>query len=239
MIDIIKSEFQKSKRTSINKFITITPLFAVLVSFLWGGGQNGAYNWWYTMFLPGILGIISAQVMTREKKLSYKGLLLYPQDKGTIWLGKIIYISILLVITSLLFMMGIIGMGYIFGFTDIVLRRNVLATIVLIVTFLFQIPISLFLTVKFNMFATVLFNMGMTGFGVVTFATKSFYLFYPYGISSTLMVPVLGILPNGLPASANNPLLNSGIGVGVASNILFFFILTGVTTIWFRNKEVN
>lgn len=108
MIDIIKAEFQKSKRTSTNKFIIVTPLLTFLLCLLWGGGQNGAYNWWYVMFLPGMLAIISAQVITREKNLSYKGLFLYPQDKGSIWLGKILYISILLIFTSLIFMTGIV-----------------------------------------------------------------------------------------------------------------------------------
>ena len=81
MIDIVKSEFLKNKRTSTNKFILITPFFSLILSALWGGGQNGAYNWWYAMFLPGMLALISAQTITKEKNLSYKGMLLYPQSK--------------------------------------------------------------------------------------------------------------------------------------------------------------
>ncbi|WMM24145.1 lantibiotic immunity ABC transporter MutE/EpiE family permease subunit [Tissierella sp. MB52-C2] len=239
MIDIIKSEFQKSKRTSINKFIIITPLLALLFSFSWGGGQNGAYNWWYTMFLPGMLAIISSQVIIMEKKVGYKGILLYPTDKKDIWLGKIIYISILTIITSLIFMMGII----IIGFVDepvIPLKANILATIILIITFLFQIPMSLFLTARFNMFVTVLFNIGMTIFGVVNFGTNSFLKFSPYGIISSLMCPILKILPNGLPVPENSPLLNGNtILRDIFINIVAFLILTILTTIWFKKKEVN
>ena len=73
MIDIIRAEFLKNKRTSTNKFILITPLFSLILSALWGGGQNGAYNWWYVIFLPGMLALISAQTIVREKNLSYKG----------------------------------------------------------------------------------------------------------------------------------------------------------------------
>ena len=89
MIDIVKSEFLKNKRTSTNKFILRTPFFSLILSALWGGGQNGAYNWWYAMFLPGMLALISAQTITKEKNLSYKGMLLYPQSKERIWIGKI------------------------------------------------------------------------------------------------------------------------------------------------------
>lgn len=238
MINIIKAEFQKAKRASINKFIIITPLFTILLSFLLGGGQNGAYNWWYTMFLPAMIAIISAQTITREEKLSYKGLLLYPQNKGSIWIGKIIYVAILLIFSSLIFMIGIIGIGLI-NQTTILLNANILATVALIVTLLFNIPLSLLLTVKFNMFVTILFNIILTTFGVVSFGSRYFSVFYPYGISSALMVPILHILPNGLPVPVGSSLLDVNISVGIGINILIFLALTVLSTIWFRNKEVS
>lgn len=239
MIDIIKAEFQKSKRTSTNKFIIVTSLLTFLLCLLWGGGQNGAYNWWYVMFLPGMLAIISDQVITREKSLSYKGLLLYPQDKGSIWLGKIIYISILLIFTSLIFMIGIIGVGLI-NKSSIPLKANILATIILILTLLFQIPISLFLTVRLNMFVTVFLNIAMTMIGVVSFGTSSILKFSPYGTISALMCPVIHILPNGLPLPANSPLLNGDMIVkDTIISVIIFIMLIILTTIWFRKKEVN
>lgn len=239
MLEIIRAEFQKSKRTTTNKFVLITPLFTLLLCVLWGGGQNGAYNCWYTMFLPGMLAIISAQVITREKSLSYKGVLLYPKDKGSIWLGKILYISILLIFSSLIFMIGIEVIGFLFGFT-IPLKANMFATVILIFTFLFTIPISLFLTVQLNMFVAVLFNIGMTIVGVVSFGAISILKFLPYGTSSALMAPILHILPNGLPVPDNSPLLNGDLIVkDTVVNIIVFIILAILTTVWFRKKEVN
>lgn len=239
MIDIIRAEFQKSKRTSTNKFVLITPFFTLLLCVLWGGGQNGAYNWWYIMFLPGMLAIISAQVITREKSLSYKGVLLYTKDKGSIWLGKILYISILLIFSSLIFMIGIEVIGILFGST-IPLQANMFATVILILTFLFTIPISLFLTVQLNMFVAVSFNIGMTIIGVVSFGTNSILKFSPYGTSSGLMAPILRILPNGLPVPENSPMLNVDMILrDTVISIIVFIILTVLTTIWFRKKEVN
>ncbi|WP_100330224.1 lantibiotic immunity ABC transporter MutE/EpiE family permease subunit [Bacillus xiapuensis] len=239
MMDILKAEFQKSKRTTTNKFVLITPLFTLLLCALWGGGQNGAYNWWYIMFLPGMIAIISAQVITREKSLSYKGVLLYPKDKGSIWLGKILYSSILLIFSSLIFMAGIEVIGFLFGNT-IPLKANMFATVVLILTMLFTIPISLFLTVQLNMFVAVLFNIGMTIMGVVSFDTNSILKFSPYGTSSALMAPILHILPNGLPVPENSPLLNGDMIVkDTVINIIVFIILAVLTTVWFKKKEVN
>lgn len=239
MLEIIRAEFQKSKRTTTNKFVLITPLFTLLLCVLWSGGQNGAYNWWYTMFLPGMLAIVSAQVITREKSLSYKGVLLYPKDKGSIWLGKILYISILLIFSGLIFMIGIEVIGFLFGST-IPLKANVFATVILIFTFLFTIPVSLFLTVQLNMFVVVLFNIGMTIIGVVSFGTNSVLKFLPYGASSALMAPILRILPNGLPVPDNSPLLNGDLIItDTLINITVFIILTILTALWFKKKEVN
>lgn len=239
MIDIVKAEFLKSKRTSTNKFIVFTPLFTLLICVLWGGGQNGAYNWWYVTFLPGMLSIISAQVITREKGLSYKGIFLYPKSKVSIWLGKMLYVTILFILSSILFMFGIELVGFLFGYT-IPFQANMLATLILILTFLFTIPINLFLTVQFNMFVAVLFNVGMTMFGVVSYGTESFVQYLPYGTSSALMVPILHILPNGLPASENSTLLNGHSIIGdTVISVLVFIVLAILTSIWFKNKEVN
>lgn len=239
MVEIIKAEFQKSKRTTTNKFVLITPLFTLLLCVLWGGGQNGAYNWWYTMFLPGMIAIISAQVITRERSLSYKGVLLYSKDKGSVWLGKILYISILLIFSSLIFMIGIEVIGFLLGST-IPLTANLFATVILVLTFLFTIPISLFLTVQLNMFVAILFNIGMTIIGVVSFGTNSILKYSPYGTSSALMAPILHILPNGLPVPDNSPLFNGDLIVkDTVINIILFIIMTILTTVWFKKKEVN
>lgn len=239
MISIIKTEFLKSKRTSTNKFIVITPLLTLLLSILWGGGQNGAYNWWYVMFLPGMLAIVSSQAITREKNLSYKGISLYPQDKGSFWIGKVVYISVMLIFTSLIFMTGVEVIGLVYG-SNISLKANMFATLILILSFLFNIPVSMFLTVQFNMFVAVIFNVGMTLIGVVSNGTNSILIFSPYGISSALMAPILHILPNGLPVPESSPFLNGDMILrDTVISIIFFILLTLLTTLWFRKKEVN
>lgn len=239
MLSIIKSEFIKSKRTSTNKFAVFAPLLCILLAACLGGGQNGAYNWWYTMFLPGTFAIISSQVMTREKSLSYKGISLYPIAKEKVWLGKIIYIILMLIASNLIFMLGIIGTGFIFE-SQIPFKANVFAILVLLITLLFQIPISLFLTAKFNMFIAVVFNIAMTMLGVVSFGSSSLLALSPYGVSSALMAPILHILPNGLPVPKASPYLSGDMIIRDSTlTFLLFLILTIVTTLWFGKKEVN
>ncbi len=99
----------------------------------------------------------------------------------------------------------------------------------------------MFLTVQFNMFVAVLFNIGMTIIGGVishTFSINLILKILPYGTSSSLMVPILHILPNGLPVPENSPLLNGHMILrDTVMSVVIFIILTVLTTIWFRKKR--
>jgi len=239
MLNVIKSEFLKGKHTSINKYVWATPLLIVLLSAVLGGGQNGAYNWWYVLFLPGMLAIISAQAVTREKKISYKGVFLYPVNKQAIWLGKILYISILLTISCTIFMISNYVIGFITSAT-ITLKANITATVILIMTFLFQIPINLFMTARFNMFAAVLFNLIMSIISTVAYGSSSVIQYSPYGIGQYLMVPVLHIFPNGLPVPQGSYYLNGNMIIAkTLIGFAVFIILSTATMIWFTRKEIN
>jgi len=108
MLAIVKSEFQKSRGSSVNQFVIMAPVAMLVLSYFLGGGQNGAYNWWVVMFLPGLVAILSS---IRDKILRYKGLFLFPNDKAFLWMGKILYLSVLVVVSSLIFMFGIVNYG--------------------------------------------------------------------------------------------------------------------------------
>jgi len=66
MLSILKAEQLKWKRTFIPALLWLTPLVTWLLSAVLMGGsyfQTGAYNWWYTMLLPGALTICCALVV--------------------------------------------------------------------------------------------------------------------------------------------------------------------------------
>lgn len=239
MVNLIQTEFIKSKRTSTYYFVGLGPVLTLVLTAIWRGGQIGAYNWWYVIFLPGLVAIISAQTITKEKSLSYKPILLYPQDKKAFWVSKVIYLCILLVISSLIFMLGMEVLGVVFGQT-ISLQANLMATGVLILTTLFTIPVSLLLTVQFNLFVAVIFNLALSMVGVFSYGTESFLKFSPYQSPSALMVPILGILPNGLPVSLESVVVQPRrIGLELFIHVLLFILLTMLSAYWFDKKEVN
>ncbi|HBH2017468.1 TPA: ABC transporter permease, partial [Clostridioides difficile] len=99
MEKLVRAEFQKMKRTFGIRLIWIAPIFSIIITFLLGGGQNGVYNWWYTMFLPGVLTLISSLIVQKDEKKKYRGILSLPIEKKDVWTGKILYCIICCFIT--------------------------------------------------------------------------------------------------------------------------------------------
>lgn len=88
MEKLVRAEFQKMKRTFGIRLIWIAPIFSIIITFLLGGGQNGVYNWWYTMFLPGVLTLISSLIVQKDEKKKYRGILSLPIEKKMFGLEK-------------------------------------------------------------------------------------------------------------------------------------------------------
>lgn len=221
----------------MNQFVILAPVAVLVLSYFLGGGQNGAYNWWYVMFLPGLVAILTSMVIGRDKTLGYKGLFLFPNDKALFWMGKILYLSVLVLVSSLIFMVGIVIMGYL-DEPFISFQANMAGGAVLVLTSLFQLPVCMFLADRFNLFAAVLFNILMVMGSVVAFQTPSVFQFSPYGVGIALMCPILHILPNGIPIPEGSPLLiDNGLIMPVLGCLVLFLTLTGLTALLFRMRD--
>ena len=234
------SELYKIKRTFCKKLIFIAPLAIILIAGILLGGynfQNGAYNWWYTMFLPGFLSIICGTIVEKDKKLKYNNIFTLSINKSTVWISKIMACSFMCLISSIIFVIGIILGGFVFG-QAMSFYQIIKGTIVLFVTFLWQIPLCMILCGKFGMIITVLINMAANIVGVVGFSDGKIWYLYPFSISSRLMCPILNILPNGLIAEKGNALLNSDVIIpGVIISLVCFLLLTTFTVMWFNRQE--
>lgn len=163
--------------------------------------QSGSYNWWYTMLLPGALSLVCSLALQKDAKLKYRGLLALPFTPGTLWAGKIIACAYWLLAALLVFLTGVSAGGLLFGQT-ITLLSSLAGSALIFLTFLWQIPLCLFLAARFGLFAAVLLNMAGTTLGVVQFDRGGLWDYIPYAITAKLMCPVLSILPNGLPVPA-------------------------------------
>ncbi|WP_223879906.1 lantibiotic immunity ABC transporter MutE/EpiE family permease subunit [Paenibacillus spiritus] len=233
MLRLIKAERLKWRRTFIPWLIWIAPLFTLaLCGILMGGRyfQTGAYNWWYTMLLPGALTLTCSLAMQKDTKMKCRALLALPLHPQSHWSAKTAAVTGWLLFTSLLFFVGISTGGWLFG-SSIPLTDSAAGSLLIFLTLLWQIPLCLFLSARWGLFTAVLVNMALNVAGVVTFDIGGLWDFMPYTITFRLMCSVLGILPNGLPVPSDSPwnstnMILPGALVSLAWFALLFF-LTG------------
>jgi ABC-2 type transport system permease protein len=92
MLNYIKAEHLKTKRTFLRWLIWIAPLITlthaimvIAVYFI-----SDAYNWWYIVMLPATVALIPA-LMNRyeDRKLQYRAVFSLPVSLKKIWLSKV------------------------------------------------------------------------------------------------------------------------------------------------------
>mgnify|MGYP002407092137 CR=1 FL=1 len=242
-MDYIKAENLKCRRTFAKRLVFIAPLLMVMLAGISGMYlvQNG-YNWWYTIILPGFITLATALVnQIEERKLHYRTVFALPVPLQKIWISKVFLLAVYVFTACMLHLAGmILGKFLINPAATISITQMAVATLILIVVSLWQIPFCLFLSKKFGLMAAVLINLGMGIVLDIFAATENFWWACPYSWGTRLMCPVLGILPNGTMALQGDALLNPGvIPMGITLSILLFLLLLVITANWFKRQEVK
>ncbi|WP_433770135.1 lantibiotic immunity ABC transporter MutE/EpiE family permease subunit [Bacillus wiedmannii] len=250
MILYLASEKIKIRHTFLNKLIWLVPFATMLIAFLLSADyfQLSSYNWWYIMMLPGMLSLSCVLLAEKDKKMNNRSILSLPVSLKRVWISKVLLILGILSCSCIIFFCGIQLSSLLLNkenFRIIPAANALLGSILLIVTFMWQIPICLFLGNKIGLFPTVLLNIGANGVLGVVLATESIWMISPYTYPSRLMIPILKILPNGLYAEPGSvtftpELLSYHVILpGVAISVVLFLLFTYVTAKWFEKQEAK
>lgn len=244
-----KAEALKIEHSFSKKLVFIAPIFTIGLSFFLAAAyfQQNVYNWWYAMILPGMISIVCTLVAKQDKKMQNMAVMSIPVDLKKVWISKIFLCIVLIVEASSIILAGSMVIGNLLGVGIFKLSalNQLEGIIVLVITFLWQIPFCLFLGSKIGMFSTMLINMiAYVVFGVICALEDSLWI-VPYAIPARLMCPILKILPNGLPAVPGNQtfrpelLSNSTILPGIAIALILFLILAFATSKWYERQEAK
>lgn len=232
-MNIVKAESIKLRHTFGKILPIVAPVFTILLAFLLTGGGRGnalpmgAWNWWYTLMLPGMLAVLCHLGIAKDKKINDYHLWMQPDGVGRSLTGKIIYYALALITSNFLLFAGVLLCGKLFGST-FGGWEGFCGFLLLSIAFLWEIPFYLFLSAHFGMFATV-FSCAVLLIGNIGLADTDFWWLCPSAIPSRLMCPVLGILPNGLPVPADSSLWSLGVILpGILLSLLWFVLLTGL-----------
>lgn len=193
MKELVFAEYQKLKRIFTKKIVLLAPIAIMFLCAnlnLGDSFQKGSYNWWSSFILPGALTLICANVIEKDKKkMHYRGILSLPINPAKIWAEKIGTCVFQYLISCMVFFAGVTLGGIYYG-SSIPLMQSAAGSALLFITFLWQIPLCMFLTDRMGLFLTVFINL--TGnILCATFASRTSHWWIPYAVPARLMCPVI------------------------------------------------
>lgn len=240
MLHLIQAEMLKQKRRFSLKLLWIAPMLTVLlVVALMAGSyfQAAAYNWWYTILLPGSFTIFIALSVASERRKNRHGLFGVVTHKKQLWVAQIAFFSVCLFKTCLVFFV-VVTLGTLLFGLQIGLGASALAIFLLFITFAWQIPLWMAVTEKAGKFAAILLSLLCNfGFGIFFAAGNSWWI--PFSIPARLMCPTIGVLPNGLNVEAGSVLASSAVILpGILITVSLYVFVSIITALWFERREV-
>ncbi|MHC1685077.1 MAG: lantibiotic immunity ABC transporter MutE/EpiE family permease subunit [Clostridiaceae bacterium] len=247
MLGYLLSENIKIRRTFLKKFIWIAPMLTMLLSLFLARDyfQIDSYNWWYVMMLPGTVSLSCSLLSRVDGSMKNRSVMSLPVNLKKLWVAKVL-IGIKNLVTScmIIFIVGQLISLFIHSNTMIKIPflNGLWGTLLLIITFMWQVPLCMFLGNKIGLFPTTLLNVAANIlFGVM--AVEKFWWIVPFSYPARLMCPVLRILPNGLLAQPGSqtftPELLNYLVIPFASviSLILFIGVTYLTAKWFDKQE--
>lgn len=248
MLNIIQAENLKCKRTFSRKLIILAPLFfaiyAICIMFFITDGSkyyiSMVFNWWPLIFMPIGTALLCALAHMREKKAgNYKSSYLYNVSKTEVWFSKISVIASYTFISTIELFIVVILSNILVRDTSISTISMFEAATVCWVVSLVLIPIHLFISSLFGTAVSIITSIIGIIAGVIA-STESFWILIPWSFGLRLMCPIIGVHPNGTILPEGSPLLSADLVVkGIIISLASFIVISFVTSIWFKKREVH
>ena len=245
-MNYLQAELLKNKRTFTKKLIVLAPVITALMNIfapLWF--QLNSYNWWYILLYPGFLTLVCALLEQQDNsKLKYRAVFTLPVDLKKIWKAKIGAAGLYAAWGNLCFLaLNLLGGYMILTVYKIPLTVSALqavsGTVCIVIVSLWEVPLSLWLSKKAGIFLTVALNAGIGSILGIFAVNSNLWILCPYSWVPHLMIYVLKIMPNGMPAAIQNtPRTFGEIGAALLLSVIVFVLLSLVTAKEFE-KEIK
>ena len=245
----IRSEWMKHRRTFVMKLTVLAPVITMLMNAfapMWY--QQNSFNWWYILLFPGFLTLLCTICEQRDGgKLKYTGLIPLSIKLENVWIAKAAVILVFDIAANLVFLsLNMLGGAAVFLIYETPVRISLLQAtagiLCIIAASMWEIPVCLWLSKKVGAFATVVINAGAGSCLGTALANTKFWIFCPYSWMPRLMVPAIGIMPNGIPVSEeaeNLPVPVAMIILALLFSVILSFVLTRLSAKDFSQQEVK
>lgn len=240
MLAYVKSELLKQRHSFQLVVLWLAPFLTILLALVLMGGnylQDGAYNWWYMLLLPGCFTMFSTFIVTQERRKNRHGLFGITMQKSKLWLAQIFVCTVFLLITCMFFFVFITIGGMLFG-QSIAVFDSFLASVVLFCSFAWQLPLWMWLAQRMGALLVIVLSLFCNFVFPVIFTEGSLW-WIPFSTPARLMCACIRVLPNGLQVEAASGLEDRGvIFPGMMISLVLFVLLTKLTASWFDKYEV-
>lgn len=246
-----EAERIKYRHTSMMGIAVMMPLVTVLLA-AWltlSYFAVDSYNWWYIFLYPGFLGILCGIIGGKDKGKKNHTIWSLPCSMGKIWDAKVLVgmvmsgISIVCVVLLTIVTGEVMEVGFHIHFiAKPSVGMQILAGGVMWLTTLWQIPFCLYLSQKLGTFLMLIIHIGCYMIMAVTISLKPWFALFPGAITSRLMCPILGVLPNGLLLQPGQPTFSpelvpmGNLLIGILAAFLWFVALWWGSRKWFERN---
>jgi lantibiotic protection ABC transporter MutE/EpiE family permease subunit len=251
MLEILRTEHLKFKRTFAKRLALFTPFLFILISQItklylpdeigpWELLLYQIYNWWPVLFVPLGTALLASLAQQKEKRAgNLQNLRIHPVSVPALWTGKIAVLACHTLLSSGILAGSLLLAGLIVAGGAIPWSQIVTGALLIWLTSLALIPIQLWAAAwKGTLFSMAVGFAGLIA-GVLAAPTPH-WVYVPWSWPTRLMAPVVGVHPNGVPLDAGDPLLEpSVIPVGILLGITAFLLFTWITALWFKRKEMR
>lgn len=248
MVNILKAELIKEKRSANFKLLLIVPIgfliFNLIMGSLMAPDPEGksyliatTFNWFPILILPIIISLLTTNILNKEKQAQLDLQKSLGLDNKKIKLAKTLVVILELIVIILLSSL----ITYLIG--GLLLGKNISLGLVLkagLILFAGSLPIVVFsfLLMSFvnKSFVIIILNFIMSLVSPIP-ATSNMWKFYPHSYSLRMLAPVIGVHPNGTFLEKGSELLNTQvIPIGILLSFIIFAIFI-VLSILRKDKE--
>ncbi len=209
------------------------------------GQSFSAWNYWYALFLPVMLALVTACVANADARLALRPLLGQGAPLARAWWAKALYCLGLSALANL------VGFAVYFASSAFSAQGATLAgaatmlacALVNVVTSAWMIPAGLFLASRFGMLAGIFIPLAVQIAGGFAWAIVPLPQLFPPSASMVIPTSFIPVLPSGEPLSADMALggaLAAGLPLtvaGLAVCAAAFVVLAAAGAAWLKGAE--
>lgn len=243
----LRAEAQKSRHAApVRLAVALALPMPLLGAMPYLGHQSfSAWNYWYALFLPVALSLVTACVAQADARTRMRGMLGLDVSLGRAWWAKALWCLSLLALSNLVvFAIYLAGSAFSEqGVTAAGTLTMLCCAGVNTLTAAWMIPAGLFLTTRLGMLAGIFGPLAVQLVGGFAWSVVPLPQLFPPSASMVIPTSFIPVLPSGEPIVADMALGGALAAdgaltlAGLAVCAIVFVALTAATGAWFARSE--